>query len=165
MKKHGQVEREMRIDSFEAEYRAFFVGQCKLLPFSREGNEISLDGGKTVNLDYVYNAAGRLTFFFCPFCGQRVRFLYLPDFKCRKCARLNYRSQQVTKGSLADIRAIPVKLGLDEPELFDFDYQLIRPRYMNRARFERLKRRFKKKQLVFEARGRRFIDRLDLSDV
>lgn len=162
MKKHGQVELEKRIDSFEAECRAFFVGRCELLPFSREGDRIRFDGGRIVKLSYVHNAAGRLTFFLCPFCGQRVRFLYLPGYKCRTCARLNYRSQQATKGSLADICAIPVKLGQEAPESFDFDYQLIRPRYMNKARFERLNRRFKKKMRAFVGRGQRYIDRLDI---
>ena len=160
MKKHGQVEREKRIDSFEAEYRAFYIGRCEMLHFSREGDRIRLDGGKIVKLSYVYNAAGRLTFFLCPFCGKRVRFLYLPDYKCRTCARLNYRSQQVTKGSLADICAIPSKMGQKEPSIFDFDYSLLRPRYMNKAGFERLNKRFKKKMRTFIARGRRYIDRL-----
>ena len=42
------------------------------------------------------------TFFLCPQCGERVRYLYLKEnrFLCRKCARLNYRSQQRTEGSM-----------------------------------------------------------------
>lgn len=43
------------------------------------------------------------TFFLCPECGERVRFLYLTGrrgFLCRRCARLNYRSQQRTKDSM-----------------------------------------------------------------
>ena len=160
MKKHGQVEREKRIDSFEAECRSFYIGRCEMLHFSREGDRICLDGGKIVKLSYVHNAAGRLTFFLCPSCGKRVRFLYLPDYKCRTCARLNYRCQQVTKGSLADVCAIPSKMGLKEPTVFEFDYALLRPRYMNKARFARVDERFKKKMRTFTARGRRYIDRL-----
>ena len=83
MKKHGQVEQEKRIDSFEAEYRAFLLDGCELRPFSREGKAIRLDGERIVKLDYVHNAAGRLTFFLCPSCGRRVRFLFLPQYKCR----------------------------------------------------------------------------------
>ena len=162
MKKHGQVEKAKRIDSFEAEYRAFQLGLCDMLPFSRECDRIKLPSGRIVKLSYVHNAAGRLTFFLCPCCGKRVRFLYLPEYKCRTCARLNYRSQQVTKGSLADLCAIPVKMGLEEPTIFDFEYTLIRPRYMNKARFERLNRRFKKKMRAFVGHGRRYIDRLDI---
>ena len=162
MKKHGQVEQKKRIDSFEAEYRAFLLDGCELLPFSREGKTIRLDGERIVKLDYVHNAAGRLTFFLCPSCGRRVRFLFLPQYKCRTCAQLNYRSQQVTRGSLEDIRAIPTKLGLDEPEIFDFDYVLLRPPGMNRARFERLNRRFIKKYGMYAARGKKLMEQLAL---
>lgn len=40
-------------------------------------------------------------YFLCPYCGRRSRYLYLHQrhFKCRICARLNYRSQQATKGT------------------------------------------------------------------
>lgn len=41
------------------------------------------------------------TFFICPLCGRRARKLYMRWglFRCRECARLNYPSQQVTKGT------------------------------------------------------------------
>ena len=162
MKKHGQVEQKKRIDSFEAECRAFLLDGCELLPFSREGKAIRLGRERIVKLDYVHNAAGRLTFLLCPSCGRRVRFLFLPKYECRTCARLNYRSQQVTRGSLEDIRGIPEKLGLDEPGIFDFDYVLSRPRGMNSARFERLNRRFIKKFSVYAAQGKKMMERLAL---
>jgi len=42
---------------------------------------------------------GSQAFFLCPACGRRVRYLYLAGaaFLCRKCAQLNYRSQQETR--------------------------------------------------------------------
>lgn len=46
---------------------------------------------------------GERVYFLCPLCSQRVRKLYLYHalFRCRKCAGLNYPSQQVTKGCYA----------------------------------------------------------------
>lgn len=46
-----------------------------------------------------YGGADR-HYFICPYCGRRARLLYLHrlHFKCRKCAGLNYQSQQVSKG-------------------------------------------------------------------
>ena len=42
---------------------------------------------------------GSQAFFLCPGCGGRVRYLYQAGttFLCRKCSRLNYRSQQETR--------------------------------------------------------------------
>ena len=157
MKKHGQVEREIRIDSFEAEYRAFQIAPCALLPFEREGMRIRLDGEKIVKLAYMHNAAGRLTFFLCPCCGKRVRFLYLPEYRCRECSGLNYRCQQTTKGSLADIRAIPAKIGARQPGELELDYKLERPRYMHRGRFERHKKRLEKKLFLYISKSKKMI--------
>ena len=46
------------------------------------------------------NYGGQRYYFSCPSCGRRCRLLYhhRVRFKCRQCARLNYSSQQVTKG-------------------------------------------------------------------
>jgi len=47
------------------------------------------------------NYGGRARYYFsCPYCGERCRYIYLSrqHFKCRKCAKLNYSSQQTTKG-------------------------------------------------------------------
>jgi hypothetical protein len=45
-----------------------------------------------------YGGAERL-YFLCLYCGNRARYIYLniKRFMCRKCAKLNYISQQVTK--------------------------------------------------------------------
>ena len=56
-----------------------------------------------INLSRIKNGFGGnpRTYFICPFCGKRVQKLYLrwEEFRCRKCAELNYYSQQVTKGT------------------------------------------------------------------
>lgn len=83
------------------------------------GNKITLTGdGCTAALDYQIGAervrervaldslpnryGGARTFFLCPRCGRRARFLYLRwgRFLCRACGRLNYRSQQHTKDGM-----------------------------------------------------------------
>ena len=51
---------------------------------------------------------GSRSFFLCPGCGRRVRFLYRPwerlRFRCRSCWRLNYPSQQETPGEVGPYR-------------------------------------------------------------
>ena len=111
-KTHEQVERTPRIDSFETPslhgtgclwcgqrlIQAHKVDECNAL--------LHLKGGdQQVSLSYSPNGfGGQQTFFLCPGCGDRVRFLYLTKrgFLCRKCAKLNYRSQQQTKDSMVD---------------------------------------------------------------
>ena len=58
-------------------------------------DDIYFDG-----VDNNYGGAQRF-YFVCPYCGRRCRILYIHrvHFKCRLCARLNYYSQQVTKGT------------------------------------------------------------------
>ena len=56
---------------------------------------------QVIPFDFVpNNYGGERVYFLCPLCGERVRkpYLYHGFFRCRKCAKLNYPSQQVTKG-------------------------------------------------------------------
>lgn len=56
---------------------------------------------QTLYFDTVPNNYGGIRgYFLCPFCGERIRkvYLYKGLFQCRRCAKLNYPSQQVTKG-------------------------------------------------------------------
>ncbi len=148
----GQVEREQRIDSFDSEGKCFFIKPLDMIPFERQGNEIRI-GSETICLDYVHNAAGRQTFFLCPYCGRRVRFLYLPDYKCRNCARLNYRCQQTSKGSREALESIPAKIGAEIPpeDVSELDdYSFVRPPYMRRKRFAKYVQRFEKHRAVYE---------------
>ena len=151
-KKHGQVEKAKRIDSFESSGRAFQIAPFELVRFVREDNEIRI-GARRIELERVYNVAGWQTFFLCPYCGKRVRFLYLPDYKCRGCAKLNYRCQQITKGSVEALQSIPAKIGAVLPprELFELidDYSLSRPPYMRQRQFEKYRQRYQKHEDAF----------------
>lgn len=151
-KQHGQVENRRRIDSFDADLKAFQIG-LDCLPFDRVDDRIKVCGA-TIHLDYVHNAACRLTFFICPRCGSRVRFLYLPGLRCRKCERLNYRIQQTAHGSRVALLSIPQKLGVTLPpedawELMHDGYHLERPRYMRRSKFSKIRNRYEKHQNAF----------------
>lgn len=111
-----QVEETPRIDSFElpmdaADYVACRVGChtqliyalvfgdiCRLFP---KGNY----KGISIQLSRKRNGyGGEQVFFLCPVCGGRVRYLYWVGgrFLCRKCAHLNYASQQKTKDVMTD---------------------------------------------------------------
>jgi len=56
---------------------------------------------QTIRFDFVSNHYGGQdrVYFQCPKCSGRSRFLYIGEsvLLCRKCANLNYRSQQQTK--------------------------------------------------------------------
>ncbi len=96
---------------------------------------------------------GSQTFFRCPACGQRVRYLYQvgAEFLCRKCANLNYRSQQETRsGSMYyyDKGMELVEKHLDcwprvRPDGFSFcAWVPERPRYMHQTTYKRHLLRF-----------------------
>ena len=110
-KSHEQVEQTPRIDSFEVSSLhgtgRLWCGQGLIQAHKVDERSVLLHlkgGDQQVFLSYSPNGyGGKQTFFLCPGCGQRVRYLYWRQgFRCRKCARLNYRSQQQTKGSMVD---------------------------------------------------------------
>ncbi|MDY3692732.1 MAG: hypothetical protein SO072_12305 [Dysosmobacter sp.] len=110
-KTHGQIEKFQKLDSFRVSGidGAFTVrwpsgGSIRIeatpdimqLLYRYRGEAIR----EPVRMSTVpNNYGGARSFFLCPGCGRRVRFLYLRwgRFRCRSCARLNYRSQQATK--------------------------------------------------------------------
>ena len=158
--KKGTVEHERRIDSFDMKGGSFLVKPCRLLPFKGLDGAVMIDG-VFVEIDTVVNAAGQQDFFLCPRCGQRVRFLYLPGFVCRTCAGLNYRVQQVTRGSFAELRSIADKIDARPPpqDYFDYaasgGYELTRPRYMREKRFRRYERKYHAAEAQAIEKGRR----------
>ncbi len=123
-KSHGRVEETPRVDSFEA---GEVEGRGKLLSYANKGLSLVLDCArymeygpapetereivevlhpKEVGFSWELELSrkengfgGSQAFFLCPVCGRRVRYLYLTGatFLCRKCARLNYQSQQETR--------------------------------------------------------------------
>jgi len=93
-----------------------------------------------------YGGADR-RYFVCPCCGGRCRYIYLrgQNFKCRKCAKLNYASQQTTKG--CDMAALKMKKFLRDKfkvteSLAPIDalcYRPLRPKGMHGKTYRRLK--------------------------
>ena len=113
-KTHGQVEQTPRIDSFELELtyaRGGLYCGYRYLDTCQDGEQVEIfppacTKGAVVALSHKRNGyGGQQTFFLCPECGKRVRYLYLTGgrgFLCRACAKLNYKSQQQTKDSMVD---------------------------------------------------------------
>lgn len=179
-KTHGQVERTDRIDSFEAGGRE----DCGLLMATRDGRslplrydrytlyspkeqeivELSYPGSRwrsTLELARVPSGfGGRRTFWICPCCGRRARYLYFKgqDFVCRACAKLNYRSQQRTKNSINHFRD-GMKLATEtlswQPLIdvvpMDFPYVTPdRPRYMHQTTYRRYLARYRRYQEQYQ---------------
>lgn len=168
-KSHGTVEKTPRIDSFEAMNgeRVLFAecgGKIFAIDYDRytdygpdtDRELVELWGGRwsqTVELSRKANGfGGSQAFFLCPACGERVRYLYLTGavFLCRKCSRLNYRSQQETRSD--SMYYYDKGMGLVEKHLepppflidgFGFCRWIPdRPRYMHQTTYRRYLRRF-----------------------
>ncbi len=126
-KSHGTVEETLRIDSHEA---GAVVGLGHLLGYADGSIPLVLDCHRSIlyepekdreiveawspkdglcwelELSRKPNGfGGSQAFFLCPACGRRARYLYLTGaaFLCRKCARLNYKSQQETRSETIDL--------------------------------------------------------------
>lgn len=178
-KSHGQVERVPRIDSFEAAE----VGYDGVLFALRDnGPPLVLDcwrditytpdrdietvevrhpkdgWSRTIELSRKENGyGGSQVFFLCPACGRRVRYLYQvgASFLCRKCSRLNYKSQQETRSDSMyyynkGVTLAEKRLGTwprVRPDGFSFCAWIPeRPRYMHQAKYLKYLRRFAKYQ-------------------
>ncbi len=111
---HGQVENHKRIDSFHLQ--GLLRGDKYL--YCKEQVELPIHSGKFIYSPRSKDAAIKTNighwiyielsfwqnisqvnssmFFLCPSCGKRVRYLYMHSdgWECRKCAKLNYASQQ-----------------------------------------------------------------------
>ena len=164
-KRCGTVEETPKIDSFnlaltEVWGRLWWEGTE--IPIYREWDSCTLfpgcKGEQEILLHHKPNGyGGGQTFFLCPACGMRARFLYFNGksslFKCRKCSQLNYRSQQETRsGSMYyyDKGMALVEKHLDtwpkiRPDGFSFcDWIPDRPRYMHLTTYRRYLKRFLK---------------------
>lgn len=158
-KTHRTVEKVSRIDSFEVAeiqgwgtvwagqhildcYTDLEYGECSIfIPGMADPLEITTDAKPN-------GFGGAQTFFLCPRCGQRGRYLYFKGrrFVCRKCAKLNYRSQQETrtgtmyfhnKGEKYAEKHLNVRRG-DFPDGFHFSgWVPPRPRYMHRDTYKK----------------------------
>ena len=163
-KSHGQVENSSRIDSFElAQTQGWSWIMCGQKPIESS----YLHGDDTCDLiprDDLWSVeielsskpngyGGEQLFFICPACGQRFRFLYLTGtaFLCRKCAKLNYRSQQETSSDSMYFYHKGMKLVKSRlltwpqirPDGFSFcSYFPGRPRFMHQTTYRRYLARF-----------------------
>ena len=176
-KSHETVEKTPRIDSYEAgevEYRGHLFG------YADKGFPLVLDcyrytdyglnpetdrevvevwhptdwWSQILELSRKRNGfGGNQAFFLCPACGDRRRYLYLTGstFLCRKCAKLNYQSQQETRsGSMyyyhKGIALVDRRLytwSSFRPDGFSFcDWIPARPRYMHGSTYRRHLLRF-----------------------
>lgn len=113
---HGQIEQAERIDSFEAGKvkgrGSLFTSRNTMLncrhfaAHEQEAVELSYTGSPwSVVLELTRTPSGfggSCTFWLCPRCDRRARFLYFngKGFVCRECAKLNYHCQQRTKDSV-----------------------------------------------------------------
>lgn len=160
-KSHGTVEKTPRIDSFDlamTEIWGQLWWKSTEIPIYQEWDRCVLmpecKGEQEITLSHKANGYGKSqTFFLCPTCGERVRFLYFTDrlFKCRKCSRLNYQSQQETRSGTMFYYGKGMDL-VDKrlytwprvrPDGFTFcDWIPDRPRYMHQSTYRRYLRRF-----------------------
>lgn len=177
-KSHGTIEETPRIDSYEA---GEIDGWGKLFGYADGGIPLVLDcchnieyaPGKDIETVEVWHPkdgwsqvlelsrkvngfGGSQAFFLCPACGERRRYLYQVGaaLLCRKCAQLNYRSQQETKSdSMYFYHKGMILMGKHlEPPPFSIDgfgfcrWVPDRPRYMHQTTYRRYLRRFARYQ-------------------
>ena len=118
-KTHDQIEKRrlFRVDSFAIhdilnhdkyicyKSKVDIHGGCTIIRYNTRSRTAEIQENGVyypLELSVVKNIDGdswRL-YFLCPCCGQRIRYLYRNyengRYICRKCAKLNYRSQQVS---------------------------------------------------------------------
>lgn len=170
-KRCGTVENTPRLDSYEA---GAVVGWGRLFGHTGKGLPLTLGcehypeedreivevhhpkqgWSETLELSRKVNGyGGSQAFFLCPDCGRRARYLYQvgTTFLCRKCAQVNYRSQQETRsGSMYFYRKgmalVEKRLAswpLVCPDGFSFcAWVPERPRYMHQSTYRRYLARF-----------------------
>lgn len=100
-------------------------------------------------------------YFQCPYCGRRTRYLYdfCKHYACRKCAKLNYASQQksgMDEMRLKMERIVEKKLDYthwwkDYPDMCIQDVcHIPKPPYMRWEKYERLLKEFRQLQKDYE---------------
>lgn len=184
-KNHGTVENVPRIDSFEAAevgYDGVLFGytehgmplaldSCRFVEYAPDGDHEYVElwhrkegWNQILELSRKANVyGGNQAFFLCPACWRRVRYLYQAGatFLCRKCARVNYKSQQETRSDSMyyyDKGVALVEKRLDtwprvRPDGFTFcDWVPERPRYMHQTTYRRYLARFLRYRRQHEAR-------------
>lgn len=172
-KRCGTVEKTPRIDSFEAKemFKGMLFAYCdsKMRAFNCGhyidwGPDLGTDQEivelwkgewcQTLELSRIPSGfGGSRPFWLCPACVERRRYLYLTGdvFLCRKCAQVNYKSQQVTRSDSMyyyhkGMDLVEKRLDcwpLIHPDGFSFcGWMPDRPRYMHQATYQRYLSRF-----------------------
>lgn len=175
---HGQIERAERIDSFEVArvdgWGTLFTSGTIPLECSRfveygpgletDREIVELFRGQwstTLELTRAPSGfGGHCTFWVCPSCGKRVRYLYFKDkgFACRICCKLNYCSQQRTHDSTNfardGLKLARDKLGWEPPfsvAPVEFPYVTPdRPKGMHRRTYYRYLARYRRYQEKYQ---------------
>ena len=177
-KSHGTVEKTPRIDSYEAGevggwgHLFAYAGEsplrmlecCRDITYAPNRDIETVEiwhpkggWGQTIELSRKRNGfGGNQAFFLCPACGERRRYLYLSGttFLCRKCAKLNYKSQQETRSDCMYFYRKGMLLAdrhLEPPPVFIDGFSFCawvpdRPRYMHNGTYARYLRRFARYQ-------------------
>jgi len=103
---HGTVEDvRKRLDSYhhrELQDLANTDGFVKCGAWTIYSDRIENEEGAIPLITVQNNYGGYRLYYECPFCYQRCRYLYWFDnywYACRRCAMLNYRSQQETRSN------------------------------------------------------------------
>lgn len=170
-KTHGCVEKTERIDSFTSD-----EASCGLMLTSfgraidcRRSAELGDGGQWREYIDFFSNGwaetstvrngyGGYRVFWLCPQCARRVRYLYLmpSGLECRKCARLNYESQQAEHGDSMYYFKAGLKLaeryGVDTSDVSGFDFPgwaPPKPRGMHQSTYDRFLVRLSRYQILY----------------
>lgn len=102
----------------------------------------------------VYDA----TYFICPECGRRVRYLYVRNdsFVCRKCMNVNYPCQQLPEWKWAVVKKLMILKRLDvDIDNFTNDIEIMQfqpewPEYkMSRNKFFKYDLQLFKYEMIF----------------
>lgn len=125
--------------SYEADLRDEYAGELRLI-YTRGSGADKENVRQTVRLVYTEpNYGGRRWWMVCPYSGQRVSKLYLPNagdrFAGRKAWRLAYNSQRKSARDrpFEALFRLQRKLGCEQ----GWEAPLIRPKGMWRRTFER----------------------------
>lgn len=167
---HETVETTPRIDSFDLwdkEDLLLVYNTNPPLWYQYEAgiDEITLiDGNDKARLTIPIRTTTGIepqSFFICPCCGESKRFLYsiMPYYlACRKCAGLNYESQQESHLDAvgiyeAGVRFAEERLGWTEKGACPADFPLYvpaKPKGMHQVTYERIMRKFRWYQKKYE---------------
>lgn len=179
-KTHGTVENTPYIDSFDLWGKEDLLWVYNITPtkwYRYDGfiDEIDLiDANNNVRMTIPIRTTKGIeaqSFFICPCCGKSIRYLYsiMPYvLKCRKCARLNYKSQQKNYMDTVAIFAAGMKyaeeaLGWTVKDGCPADFPSYipdRPKGMHKTTYARAMKKFRRYQELYEKKYNEELERV-----